>query len=251
MEDHSRVWDGVNRNRECHGTVCNDCGDVMLDVPHRYDPGFVNGERCRTCGYEKVKHSWKYGDSFDRDSHFMVCTHCDSSRFEAHSYNSKGKCKVCGYQDPDAAEQETNPPETKPAGTEPTEEKPEETKPTETAPTEAKPEETTPTGTEAAGTTATEEKPEETTPTGTEAAETAPTEAKPEETKTSGTEAAETRPAETAPAETKPAAPETVPENAAEENSRSMCSPWIWIAAAIAVSCGLGATAFFWKKKSS
>jgi len=30
-----------------------------------------------------------------------------------------------------------------------------------------------------------------------------------------------------------------------------MGSPWIWIAAAIAVSCGLGAAVFFWKKKSS
>lgn len=222
MEDHERVWDGVHRDRETHGLICRICGDVLLEVPHYYDKRYVNGERCTYCGYETVKHSWKYGDSCDIDRHTMVCTHCDSTRYEAHKFNSKGKCTVCGYQDPDAPEQETKPKETKPAGTEPTEAK--ETKPAET---------------EAAVTEPTEETPEETKPAETEATDTAPTEEKPEETKPAETEAAETAPAE------------TVPENAADEEVRSMGSPWIWAAAGAAIAGGLGAAVFFRKKNSA
>jgi hypothetical protein len=216
--------------------VCIDCGDVLGDVPHNYDKRYVNGERCTYCGYETVKHSWKYDGTFYFDSHVMECTHCDSSRYEAHKFNSKGNCSVCGFHDPDVVEQETKPSETKPTETKPAEEKPVETKPAETEPTETKP---------------AEEKPEETKPAETEPAETKPAETEPAETKPAETESTETMPTETEPIETNPVTTETLPENAGNEGSDASRSTWIWIAAGVAVICGFGAAAFFRKKKSS
>ena len=209
--------------RGWHGLVCTICG-YTGDYGHMYFLSYVKGERCVYCGYETVQHTWQYNNCTDKDSHQMICTHCESTRFEAHSYSSKGKCKVCGYQNPDAPEQETKPTETKPAGTESTEGKPKETKPVETEATETAP---------------TEEKPEETKPAKTEATETAPTEEKPEETKPAGTEAAGTAPAE------------TVPEDAVEEEPRGIGSLWVWAAAGVAVAGGLDAAVFFRKKKST
>jgi len=217
-EEHQRVWDGKIRDDRFHGIVCLVCGDA-LTTNHWYDGSYVKGERCIVCGYEKVKHSWQYGNLFDAESHKMVCLDCDSYRWEAHRANSSGKCTVCGYQVNDAVVPETKPTENGSA----------ETEPAETEPTEMEDEETRPAESEVVGT----------VPTETTSEETKPAEDEPDEAETAEIECTET----------KPAVLETMSEDAAKEDSQRSSPLWIWIAVFIVLVAGLGAAVFIRKKK--
>lgn len=213
QEEHRMLgWDGKIRTDIMHSVVCGICGQQIVQG-HMFSNAYVDGEVCVLCGYETVKHTWKYNDSYDNESHEMICTDCNKTKFEAHNPNSKGNCSVCGYHVYDVKEPDPKPVETKPAATKPAESKPAEPKPTETTPDD-------------------------------------PIASIPAETQPEETVPAETPPVETTAIATAPATSDMTGEPPEKDETQHDGSLWIWTGVAVIVLGGLGAAVIIWKKKA-
>ena len=95
VEEHKLAWDGVNRTDRTHGMACVVCGATRTHG-HWYSYAYQDGEVCIECGYEAVKHTWKYNGVYGNESHELICSNCSKTKYERHKRNNKGNCSVCG-----------------------------------------------------------------------------------------------------------------------------------------------------------
>ncbi len=90
---------------------CTTCGfetnHQIIENPHGHkwtnsEGGHTVGRECSVCGIKSAatEHTWS-GWKSTEDNHWRECTQCGTKdSLGAHSFNSSGKCTVCGFSKP-------------------------------------------------------------------------------------------------------------------------------------------------------